>query len=112
MWFICLRKKKEVQPPDARKVPLDEHLAWMRRQHEAGTVLFSGPSPQRGLGIYIIRAATRDEAIAIVSTDPYIVAGQCEFDLIDWDVRQVLGAGPFTSADIEKQTSRPPAPLV
>jgi uncharacterized protein YciI len=80
----------------------------MRRQHEAGTILFSGPSPKRGLGIYLIRASTEQEAAAIANSDPFTADGQCEFELIEWDVRQALGTGPFTSADIAAQTLKPP----
>lgn len=109
MWYICLRRKKTEQPPGRHTVTLDDHLGWMRRQHEAGIVLFSGPAPKRGLGIYVIRAASEEEATEVASSDPFTADGQCEFDLIEWDVRQVLGAGPFTVADIEAQTSRPPA---
>jgi uncharacterized protein YciI len=109
MWYICLRRRKAVQPGAGRRVTLDEHLAWMRQQHERGTVLFSGPSPKKGLGIYIIRADSEEAATRVASADPFTVDGQCEFDLIEWDVRQALGAGPFTAADIQAQTSRPPA---
>ena len=108
MWYLCLRKRKAVQPPGERAVGLDVHLEWMRRQHEAGTILFSGPSPKRGLGIYVIRAASEAEATQIAQSDPYTADGQTEFELIEWDVRQVLGAGPFTTADIQAQTRRPP----
>ncbi|HWJ00090.1 MAG TPA: YciI family protein [Burkholderiales bacterium] len=108
MWYLCLRKRKAVQPAGPRKVDLDVHLEWMRRQHEAGKVLFSGPSPKRGLGIYVIRADSEAEAAEIAAADPYTGDGQTEFELIEWDVRQVLGAGPFTAAAIQAQTRRPP----
>jgi uncharacterized protein YciI len=108
MWYLCLRKRKEVQPQGPRAVDLDTHLAWMQAQHLAGTILFSGPSVKRGLGIYVIRASTEEEAARIASDDPFTKDGQCEFELIEWDVRQALGAGPFTSAAIQAQTARPP----
>lgn len=97
-----------MQPAGGRRITLDEHLAWMRQQHEAGSILCSGPSPKRALGIYIIRAGSEEEARRIAAADPFTLDGQCEFELIEWDVRQILGAGPFTSADIQAQTSRPP----
>lgn len=109
MWYICLRRRKDVQPTGSRSITLDEHLQWMRRQHESGAILFSGPAPKRGLGIYIIRADCEEEAQRVASADPFTAAGQCEFELIEWDVRQIMGAGPFTTADIQAQTSRPPA---
>ncbi len=101
MWYLCLRRG--VRPPEQWKVTLDEHLAWMREQHLVGAILFSGPSPGRKLGIYVIRADTEAAAAAIASADPLTVAGDCAYELIDWDVRQMLGAGPFTQADIKAQ---------
>jgi hypothetical protein len=56
----------------------------------------------------VIRADSETEAAAIANDDPYTRDGQSEVELIEWDVRQVLGAGPFTSADIQSQTRRPP----
>jgi uncharacterized protein YciI len=106
MWYICLRKRRSVQPEGPREVNLDVHLAWMRAQHQAGIILFSGPSARRGLGIYVIRADSEEEAAHIASADPFTADGQCEFELLEWDVRQALGVGPFTSADIENQTLR------
>lgn len=108
MWYLCLRKRKAVQPDGPPAVNLDVHLAWMRRQHEEGKILFSGPSSKRKLGIYVIRASSEEEAMRIASDDPFTLDGQCEFDLLEWDVRQALGVGPFTSEDIEAQTSHPP----
>jgi uncharacterized protein YciI len=104
MWFLCLRRG--VRPPEQWKVTLDEHLSWMREQHLAGTILFSGPSPGRKLGVYIIRCASEEKAARIAAADPFTAAGDCTFDLIDWDVRQALGTGPFTAADIKAQQSR------
>jgi uncharacterized protein YciI len=103
MWYICLRRG--LRPPEKFNVGLDEHLVWMRAQHESGRILMSGPSPSRKLGIYIIKADSDEEAARIAATDPFTVAGDTEYELIDWDVRQILGAGPFTLADIKAQTS-------
>ena len=102
MWYICLRSA--VRSPEQFTVSLDDHLAWMRAQHESGRILMSGPSPSRRLGIYIIKAGTEEEAARIASSDPFTLAGDTTYELIDWDVRQVLGAGPFTSAGIKAQS--------
>lgn len=99
-WYLILRRN--VKSPKEWTVSLDEHLAWMRRQHEAGSILFSGPSAgpstESSLGIYVVRAGSRPEAEGIASTDPFTAAGFCTFDLIEWHVDQVLGVGPFTAA--------------
>lgn len=98
MWYLVHRRA--VKPRDEWTVSLDEHLAWMRRQHESGSILFSGPTPDRKLGIYVIRAGSRAEADKIAASDPYTAAGFCAFELFEWEVHQVLGVGPFTATEL------------
>jgi uncharacterized protein YciI len=95
VYYITLRRA--VVPREQRRTPLDTHLQWMREQHNAGKILLSGPSPDRTLGIYLIRADTRSEAEKIASGDPYTVAGETTFELIEWEIHQALGVGPFTA---------------
>lgn len=99
MWFIALRSA--VKPREEWDVTLDDHLAWMRRQHREGKIHMSGPTPDRKLGIYLIRADSREEAEAIAGSDPYTAAGFCKFELIEWELHQVMGAGPFSMAEIK-----------
>ena len=98
MYFITLRRP--VTPRDQWTTSLDTHLEWMKKQHEQGTILLSGPSPDRTLGIYLIKAPSRAEAERIASSDPYTAAGHTTFDLIEWEIHQALGIGPFTSAGL------------
>lgn len=97
-WYITLRR--EARPRAEWTVSLDQHLAWMKDRHASGAILFSGPSADHRLGIYVIRAGSRAEAEAIAASDPYTAAGCCAFDLIEWEVHQVLGAGPFSAAEL------------
>ncbi len=96
MYFITLRRP--VTPREQWTTSLDTHLAWMKQQHDKGTILLSGPSPDRSLGIYLIKAASREEAERIAASDPYTAAGHTTFDLIEWEIHQALGIGPFTAA--------------
>jgi len=98
MWYLILRKP--VRPREEWTVSLDQHLAWMKQQHEAGRILFSGPTSDRKLGIYVIRAGSRAEAGKIAAGDPYTAAGCCAFDLFEWEVHQFLGIGPFSAAEM------------
>jgi uncharacterized protein YciI len=70
----------------------------MKTQHEAGSILLSGPGKLKDqtYGVYLIRAPSKDSAQAIAASDPFTAAGHCDFDLIEWDVHQIMGAGPFT----------------
>ena len=98
MWYLIHRRG--IKPREEWTVNLDQHLAWMKRQHESGHILFSGPTPDRKLGIYVIRAGSREEAERIAASDPYTEAGFCAFDLFEWDVHQIRGAGPFSAAEL------------
>ncbi|MBI2998731.1 MAG: hypothetical protein HYY46_09830 [Deltaproteobacteria bacterium] len=98
MWYLVLRRS--VKPREEWTVSLDQHLVWMKQQHEAGKILFSGPTPDRKLGIYVIRAGSRQEAERIAAGDPYTEAGLCSFDLIEWEIHQVMGIGAFTAAEL------------
>jgi uncharacterized protein YciI len=72
----------------------------MKQQHEAGKILFSGPTTDRKYGVYVIRAASKDEAEKIAAGDPYTAAGFCAFELLEWEVHQILGVGPFSAAEM------------
>lgn len=97
MWFLCQRRNLVAR--DQWTVSLDEHLAWMKRQHEAGGILLSGPAQGRTLGMYLIRAASREQADEIAAGDPFTAAGHCAYELMDWEIHQIMGAGPFSASE-------------
>jgi uncharacterized protein YciI len=108
IWYLAMRRN--LQPREQWTVSIDEHLAWMRQQHLAGTIVISGPTPDRRLGLYLIRAASQADAEKIAGSDPFTAAGHCTFDLIEWDVHQIMGAGPFTQvAQVALRDSVPDA---
>jgi uncharacterized protein YciI len=98
MWYLVLRQA--TKPREQWTVTLDQHLVWMKQQHDAGKILFSGPTTDRKYGIYVIRADSRDEASRIAGSDPYTAAGFCSFELLEWEVHQIMGAGNFTAAGL------------
>ncbi len=76
-------------------VTLQEHLDWMKQRHADGSVLISGPARDHSVSLYLIKSASREEAEAIAAADPFTAGGECRFELIDWDVHQILGIGSF-----------------
>jgi len=98
MWYLIQRRA--IRPRAEWTVSLDQHLVWMKQQHDAGQILFSGPTADRKLGMYVIRAGSKEDAEGIAASDPYTNAGFCAFDLLEWEVHQILGAGPFTEAEL------------
>ena len=57
MWYLVLRRP--VKPREEWTVTLDQHLVWMKHQHESGKILFSGPTTDRKYGVYVIRAGSK-----------------------------------------------------
>ena len=99
MRYLVLRRP--VKPRAQWTVSLDQHLVWMKQQHECGKILISGPTTDRKYGVYVIRAASKDEADKIAASDPYTAAGFSAFELLEWEVHQIMGCGPFTAAEMQ-----------
>jgi len=99
MWYLTLRQT--TKPRDQRTVTLDQHLVWMKQQHQDGKILFSGPTTYRKYGVYVIRAGSKDEAARIAASDPYTAAGFCSFELLEWEGHQIMGCVPFTAAEMQ-----------
>jgi len=94
-WFLTQRRA--LKPREEWTVTLDQHLVWMKAQHDSGRIVLSGPTPDRKIGMYLIRAQDKAEAERIAAGDPYTAAGFTTFDLIEWEIHQIMGAGPFTA---------------
>ncbi len=75
---------------------LDQHLQFQYENHQAGNILFSGPTPDLSVGIFVIRVASRKEAEAIADADPFYANGVRTYEMLDWEVHQIMGAGPFS----------------
>lgn len=102
MWYLVMRRP--LKPREEWSVGLDQHLIWMKQQHDGGRILFSGPTSDRKFGIYVIKAESRQQAEQIAASDPYTAAGLCAFDLYEWEVHQIMGAGPFTAAALRSHS--------
>ena len=99
MWYLTMRRA--LKPRSEWTVSLDQHLVWMKQQHDTGKILFSGPTTDRQFGIYVIRADSKDDAEKIAGSDPYTAAGFTAFELYEWEVHQIMGAGNFTAAGLQ-----------
>jgi uncharacterized protein YciI len=92
-WFVVM--SKSIGPREAIRGKEPENLAWMKEQHEAGNVLFSGPT-DGGFGIWVLRASSKDEAAELLKTHPWVQAGLRDVsEVYQWNVQQALGIGRF-----------------
>lgn len=44
--------------------------------------------------------ASREDAERIAASDPYTVQGDSVFELTQWNIRQIMGIGPFTATGL------------
>jgi uncharacterized protein YciI len=63
-----------------------EHLAYIRRQKEAGKYLLSGPFADGAdpRGILVIRADSMEEAESLCAADPAVRAGVLRMEIRPW----------------------------
>ena len=52
------------------------------------------------MGIYVIRATSREDAQSVADSDPFHAQGFRNYELLDWEMHQVMGAGPFSSGEM------------
>jgi len=68
---------------------LDRHLAahrdWLNAGVASGRLMVAGRKVPRTGGALLVRAASRDEAAAWASTDPFAIAGLADYELIEVD---------------------------
>ena len=93
MWYVVM--SKSVGPREAIRGREPENLGWMKDQHEAGRVLFSGPTTE-GVGIWVLRGASKDDVSALLQTHPWVKDGLRDVsEVYEWNVVQALGVGRF-----------------
>ncbi len=73
-----------------------DQLSWFKEQYQKGILLCCGPFvPHDGTGIWVIKAETVEEAIAIVNTSPRVRDGLLAESarVVEWNVH--LGRDRF-----------------
>jgi uncharacterized protein YciI len=103
MWYLTLHRWFGDRD-EAINSSLDDHLAWMREQQLAGKVLFSGPSLDGELGIIVFGHMSRAEFDHLSSQEPFVARGYRGFEVIAWEVHQLLGIGGFDVKTIAAMT--------
>ncbi|HJG33627.1 Uncharacterized conserved protein YciI, contains a putative active-site phosphohistidine [Jeotgalicoccus aerolatus] len=68
------------------RVHRPEHLEFLSRQREAGTVLMNGRFTDGAGGLIIYRAEDEASAVSLVNQDPYISLGARDFEIHEWDM--------------------------
>jgi len=98
-WYLAIRRMAE--PRAAWHDLLPAHFAWLKDEHDTGTIIMSGPgsvsgrSTEPSLGIYVMRAPSSAEATRVVQADPLLQSPGATVEVMEWQVHQIMGVGAF-----------------
>lgn len=100
MWYIVLSRSLPEKDLDKQR-NYEAHRQWLDDQHRAGRLLFSGPTTDGSYGIYIVLAASLDEAKSIAAKDPHHVQGVRAMEVLEWRAHRAFRLDGPTIADVE-----------
>lgn len=100
MWYIVLSRSLP-EKEDEKQRNYEAHRQWLDDQHKAGRLLFSGPTTDGEYGIYIMLAASLDEAKAIAAQDPHHSEGIRTMEVREWRAHRAFRLNGPTVADVE-----------
>lgn len=83
MWYIVLSRSLPEKEEDKQR-NYEEHRQWLDDQHRAGRLLFSGPTTDGRYGVYIMLAASLEEAKSLAAQDPHHARGIRTMEVLEW----------------------------
>lgn len=105
MWYLVLSHARPDQTEN-KQLHLPEHRQWLEDQHRAGRVLFSGPTSDRSVGIYVVLAASLNDAEKLAAQDPDHVNGIGIMEVLEWNAHRAFRLDGPTIADIERMATK------
>ena len=105
MWYLVLSHARPDQT-ERKQLHLPEHRQWLEDQHRAGRVLFSGPTSDRSVGIYVVLAASLNDAEKLAAQDPDHVSGIGIMEVLEWNAHRAFRLDGPTIADIERMATK------
>ena len=92
-FYICFteRARRDGDPMADLKAKMSAHLAWIAGLEQRGVAFAAGPFRDRndpsywnGDGMFILRAASREEASSIAATCPFHSSGLRHYRIVPW----------------------------
>jgi hypothetical protein len=74
---------------------IDDHFAWIKRNHDEGSLLVSGPAADFSCGMLLMKAETREALDSLLASEPGIASGRTLPEVTEWEIHQFMGFGPF-----------------
>ncbi|HEX8350231.1 MAG TPA: YciI family protein [Hymenobacter sp.] len=81
MFLLILTYSKPLEEVEPH---LPAHMAWVEAHYQDGTFLASGRRVPRTGGVILVRAADLATVGTIAATDPFLVAGVAQYDIIEF----------------------------
>jgi uncharacterized protein YciI len=83
-YFAAFLKMKDLEKNTAFR---QQHLDFLTKNEKAGNIFARGKfmNGEGGLVIYI--AGSRDEAVKLAGSDPYVVSGARTLEVFEWDMK-------------------------
>ena len=100
MWYIVLSRSLPEKDLEKER-NYEAHRQWLDDQHRAGRLLFSGPTTDGEYGIYIMLAASLDEAKSIAAQDPHHAEGIRQMEVREWRAHRAFRLNGPTIAEVE-----------
>ena len=101
MWYLVMSRSLPEKEQDKQR-NYEEHRQWLDDQHQAGRLLFSGPTTDGGYGIYVMLAANLDEAKSLAASDPHHARGIRKMEVLEWRAHRAFRLDGRLIADVEK----------
>ena len=106
MWYIVMSRSLPEKETD-KQLNYEAHRQWLDDQHRAGRLLFSGPTSDGAYGIYIMLAASLDEAKSVAGQDPHHARGIRQMDVLEWRAHRAFRLEGPSIAEVEKLSQTP-----
>jgi uncharacterized protein YciI len=90
-----------------KQLNYEAHRQWLDDQHRAGRLLFSGPTSDGAYGIYIMLAASLDEAKSIAGQDPHHARGIRQMEVLEWRAHRAFRLEGPSIAEVQKLSQTP-----
>ena len=81
MFIVSLTYKRPLEEVDCH---LDAHVAYLKQEYANGSFIASGRKVPRTGGIILSNIKTRDELEAILTKDPFYIAGIADYDIMEF----------------------------
>lgn len=78
---VIVHQTNQERLPSVREA----HSAWLRKQAEAGTLLFAGRRTSAAGGVFVLQGSSKEELAALCATDPFATAGVANHEVIDFE---------------------------